>query len=57
MDWVFPTPSEEKRTIYHWMGKMLEEKQCAYKNIREVQGGRVRGKPSDVQAINTEYLG
>ena len=42
VDWVFPTPSVEKRTMYQWTGDMLEERQCAYKSMREVQGGRVR---------------
>ena len=42
VDWVFQTPSEEKRTMYQWMGDMLEERQPAYKNMREMQGGRVR---------------
>ena len=42
-DWVFPKPSVEKRTMYHWTGDMMEERQQAYKSMREVQGGRVRG--------------
>ena len=25
VDWVFPTPSVEKRTMYLWTGDMLEE--------------------------------
>ena len=29
VDWVFPTPSAEKRTMYQWTGDMLEEKQRA----------------------------
>ena len=41
VDWVFPTPSAEKRTMYQWTGDMLEERQCAYQSMREVQGGRV----------------
>ena len=41
VDWVFPSPSAEKRMMYQWMGDMLEERQCAYKSMREVQGGRV----------------
>ena len=24
VDWVFPTPSVEKRTMYHWTGDMLD---------------------------------
>ena len=40
-DWVFPTPSEERRTMYQWTGDMLEEKQRVYKSMREVQGKRV----------------
>ena len=42
VDWVFPTPSAEKRTMYQWMGDMLEERQYVYKSMREVQGGRLR---------------
>ena len=41
VDWVFPTPSAEKRTMYQWTGDMLEERQHEYKSMREVQGGRV----------------
>ena len=41
VDWVFPTPSAERRTMYQWTGDMLEERQHAYKSMREVQGGRV----------------
>ena len=44
VDWVFPTPSAEKRTMFQWNGDMLEERQPAYKSMREVQGGRVRRK-------------
>ena len=42
VDWVFPTPSAEKRTMCQWTGDMLEEGQRAYKSMREVQGGRVQ---------------
>ena len=28
--------------MYQWMGDMLEERQHAYKSMRDVQGGRVR---------------
>ena len=28
--------------MYQWTGDMLEERQHAYKSMREVQGGRVR---------------
>ena len=35
VDWVFPTPSVEKRTMYQWSGDMLEERQLAYKSMRE----------------------
>ena len=42
VDWVFPTPSLEKRTMYQWMGDILVERQHAYKSMRAVQGGRVR---------------
>ena len=59
VDWVFPTPSAERRTMYQWMGDMLEERQRADKSMIEVQGGRVRRKSeaecSDVQTINPEY--
>ena len=41
VDWVFPTPSVEKRKMYHWTGDMMEERQRAYKSMRKVQGGRV----------------
>ena len=42
VDWVFPTPYVEKRTMYKWTGDMLEERQIAYKILRDVQGRRVR---------------
>ena len=42
VDWVFPTLSVEKRTMYQWTGDMLEERQHAYKSMRDVQGERVR---------------
>ena len=42
VDWVFPTPSVEKRTTYHWTGDMMEERQHPYKSMREVQGGTLR---------------
>ena len=45
VDWVFPTPSVEKRTMYQWTGDMLEERQRAHKSMRDVQGGRVRRNP------------
>ena len=35
----------------------MEERQCAYKSMKEFQGRRVRLKAPDVQAIDTEYLG
>ena len=41
VDQVFPTPSAERRTVYHWTGNMLEERQKACQSLREVQGGRV----------------
>ena len=31
VDWVFPTPSAENRTIYQWTGDMLEGRQRAFK--------------------------
>ena len=42
VDLVFPTPSVEKRTMYHWTGDLMEERQRAYTSMREVQGRRVR---------------
>ena len=42
VDWIFPTPSVEKRTMYHWTGDILEERHYACKGMREVQGGRIR---------------
>ena len=42
VDWVFPKPSAEKRTMYQWRGDMLKERQHAYKSMREVQGGTLR---------------
>ena len=36
VDQVFPKPSAEKRTMYQWKGDMLEERQRAYKSMREV---------------------
>ena len=42
MHWVFPTPSVEMITMYRWTGDMMDERQRAYKSMREVQGGRVR---------------
>ena len=45
VDWVFPTPSVEKRMMYQWMGDMLEERQNAYKSMRDVQCGRVWWNP------------
>ena len=50
VDWVFTTPSVEKRMMYHWTGDMMEERQQAYKSMREVRGGRVRRN-----ALDTEY--
>ena len=29
VDWVFPTPSVEKRMMYHWTGEMMEVRQWA----------------------------
>ena len=42
VDWMFPTPSLEKRMMYHWTGDMREERQQAYKSMREIHGRRVR---------------
>ena len=42
--WVFPTPSAEKRKMFHWTGDMLEERQHADFSMREIQGRRVKGK-------------
>ena len=43
VDLVFPTPSAERKTMYHCTGNILEERQRAYQSMKEVQGGRVRG--------------
>ena len=32
VDWVFPTPSAERRNIHQWTGDMLEEKHRTYKS-------------------------
>ena len=40
VDWVFSTPSVEKRTMHHWTGDMMEERKRAYKSMREVQGSK-----------------
>ena len=45
MDWVFPTPSAEKRTMYQWNGDTLEERQRAYKSMREVRRNVQMYKP------------
>ena len=42
VDLMFPTPSSEKRTMYHWTRNMSKVCQKAYQSMREVQGGRVR---------------
>ena len=51
VDWVFPTPSVEKRTT----GDMMEERQWAYKSMREVQMRKSKVERSDVQALDTDY--
>ena len=38
VDWVFPTPLAERRTMYQWTEDTLEERQHTYKSMREVQG-------------------
>ena len=56
VDWVFSTPSVEKRTMSHWTQDMMEERQQAYKSMRELQGGiKSEAECSDVQALDTEY--
>ena len=50
VDWVFPTPSVEKRTMYHWTGDMLEERQERQESMREVQGGRVKPLTQNILA-------
>ena len=52
VDWVFPTPSEEKRTMYQWMGDMLEERQRAYKSSARRKS---KVESSDVQTFNPEH--
>ena len=42
VDWVLPTPCVEKMTMYYLTGDMMEERQRAFKSMREVQGGRVK---------------
>ena len=42
VDWVFPTPSAEKITMYPWTVDMLEERQLAYRSMRDLQSGRIR---------------
>ena len=37
VDWVFLTPSAEKRTMYQWTRDMLEERHHSHKSMREVQ--------------------
>ena len=46
MDWVFPTASVEKKTMYHWTGDMMEERRT--RRMGEVEH-------SDGQALDTEY--
>ena len=38
VDWVFPTPSSEKRTLFQWTGEMLEERQHLPKYERGSRG-------------------
>ena len=33
VDWVFPTPYADKRTMYHWSIDMMEERQLAYESM------------------------
>ena len=47
VDWVNPTPSAEKRTMYQWTGDMLEERQGAHKSMREVQGRKSEARTSE----------
>ena len=55
VDWVFPTPSVEKRKMYQWMGDMLEERQHAYKSMRDGKADKTAERP-DLQTVNPEYL-
>ena len=51
VDWVFPTPSVEKRMMYQWMGDMLEETKCLQKHERCTMW-KSTVEPPDVQTIN-----
>ena len=55
VDWVFPTPSVDKITMYHWTGDMMEEQQHAY-NERSTRQ-KSQAESSDVQVVDTEYPG
>ena len=59
VDCVFPSTSAERRTMYHFTGNKLEERQKAYHSMLEVQGGIVRyvqmNKPL-IQNIQTGCL-
>ena len=48
VDLVFPTPFVEKRTMYHWTGGIMEERQCAYKSMQEVQVQKSKAESPDV---------
>ena len=51
VDWVFPTPSAERRTMYQWAGDMLEERQEHERSSRR----KSEVENSDVQTVNPEY--
>ena len=54
VDWVFPTPSEEKRTMYQWTGDMLEKKNCLQEHERCARW-KSRGEGPDVQTFYPEH--
>ena len=47
VDWVFPTPSAEKRTMYQWSGDMLEEYERSTRRKSEAEC-------ADVQTVNSK---
>ena len=56
VDWVFSTPSVEKRTMDHWTGDMMEERQSLHKYERSTKQKSV-AEQADVQTLDTKYKG
>ena len=54
VDWVFPTPSVEKRTMYQWMGDMLEERKAEHEHERCARR-KSKAEHPDVQTFNPEH--